>query len=152
MRWLRWVLFIPLGVYLGRILERGIDSLVLVFDAVPAEGTAAGIAWIAFRKIVSAWSLTFFPAFISPRPRSVGRIAFAVGVLLGMLPVLHRLVTGFPLSGIAYSVGAMLVDVFGGVLGLLTVHALLRASAGAESEPDNLSSPGLERSAGAAEQ
>lgn len=129
-QWLRWVLFLPVGLGCGVLLERSLNAGFILLGSPNTDVTLLGILFVHTKKLISAWWIVTFPAIIAPHHRAVALTFFALGLLLESIAPLYRLLSGFPVLDVIYAIGAFGVDFGGGLLGLLTVRHYVRVAAG----------------------
>ena len=125
-RWVRWTLFLPVGIGCS-LIAQGVVHVVFDNMAGPTYRTAPGVTESAVAAFVGGATLTVFPAVLSPRPWAVEVIMFAVGFVWRVAPAAYLILTTpylrprAPLVAIVIAAGAI-----GGGLGLLLIRHLQR--------------------------
>ena len=113
-RWLRWAFCVPLGVLCSWLV---VGLLEAVFDAAGLPRVHAFTLRAAASRFVGAFTFTWFPAMLSPKPWPVGIVMFAVDLLLAVGPLAWAL--RFP-----YMRERMLATGWGTALGAIGLGAL----------------------------
>ena len=122
----------PLGVLCSFLIVGLLEAL---FDAAGLPRVHALTARAAVSRCLGAFTFTWFPAILSPRPWPVGVVMFAVDLLFAVGPLADAL--RFPYmrermlaTGAAAPLGAIGLGVLGGCLALLLLRR--RRQAGLE--------------------
>jgi drug/metabolite transporter (DMT)-like permease len=90
-RRLRWAVFLPAGIASALIVQGVLDRF---FDGVGlprSPASTAGVTGAALLAFAWALTLTFVPAVLSPRPRAVGVVMFAAGLIIRVAPILSAM-------------------------------------------------------------
>ena len=126
---MRWIFFLPLAIALCGLLE-WLVGYVFGLQPLPGSRMAAPSQLLGthLRKLVSAWALVALPAIAVKPHRPVALLLFWLGASLSVIPIAYDLYRGTLLE-VLYAIGAAGVDLLGGVAGLATVWAYIRAVA-----------------------
>jgi hypothetical protein len=139
--WIRWIAFLPLGLWVCSLLQ-GLTHAIVGLTAADLPPNVRGEdPRIYASKFISGVTLNIFPALLSPRPWGVAVATFGVGCLLSLVPVAYEIWMGHVFGQIMLAVLAMGVDSLGGAVGLYVVKKVLQqrrgsATLGASSEPE----------------
>jgi hypothetical protein len=124
-RWLRWTLFLPVGIGCSLIVQAVIQ---LLFDlAGPAYRTAPEMNERVLTAFAAGVTLTVFPAIVSPRPWPVGVVLFTVGLVLRVSFVAYQAITTpYLRPGVPVVAVVIAASTFGGCLGLFVIRHFQR--------------------------
>jgi hypothetical protein len=117
-RWLRWVLFLPVGLVGSMLVNVFLELLLDVVGLPNTPQTTAGLVKSGILLFFGGLTVTLFPSVLSPKPWVVGIVLCVVGVLVEMSPLLMAVVAGTlrwsslmivaVVNVVAYAVGACL--------------------------------------------
>ena len=85
--WLRWTLFLPVGLALHFIVAFALESLLTAAGLRPGRGTPNAVVMLGVAQFVAGVTFTLIPALLAPKPRPVSLALFALGVLSDVVPI-----------------------------------------------------------------
>ena len=140
--WMRWIVFLPLGVWAGLRVEQAFDAIVGLTASDRAANALGGDIRIYASQFASTIALVALPAVLSPRPRDVARVMFVVWSLLAVPPVAYRIWIGYVVTQIIVGALALGAQVLGGAVGVVLVARLVAQHIGSGSSRDGASLAG----------
>jgi hypothetical protein len=122
-RWLRWAVFLPVGLCISYFVEIVLEILLDIAGLPDVHVTVAGSVRTAVIRFVGGFTVTVFPALLSPRPWPVGIVMLAAGILVRLSTIAYGLAFMRYVPSRMFLVGGfMVVYALGGLLGLYLIR------------------------------
>ena len=123
--WLRWALFLPVGLAFHFILAFVLESVLAAAGLRPGRGTPNAVTMLAVTQFVSGLTFTLFPAVLAPSPRPVALVLFALGVLSDVVPIGYSYANyEYQRSRLPLAAAMAAVEAVGGLLAVWRVRLL----------------------------
>lgn len=91
-RWLRWILFFPVGAAASLVIVTFVDIACEIAGLPQTPQSAGGMVKTAVIRFVAGLTVTLLPAVLSPRPWPVAVVIFAIGILMALSPIAYGVI------------------------------------------------------------
>ena len=127
--WLRWTLFLPVGLALHFMVAALIEALLGAAGLRAGRGSPNALAVGAALAFLYGLTFTLFPAVLSPRPRVVALVLFACGVISDLAQIGYFARYEYMRPRLPLAAAMSGVEAIGGLVAVLVVRHLTRPSA-----------------------
>ena len=138
--WLRWALFLPVGLASHFIVATMIEALLGAAGLRAGRGFPNAVAVGAILAFLSGVTFTLFPSLLSPKPRVVALVLFACGVVSDLAQIGYYARYEYMRPRLPLAAGMAGVEAVGGLLAVFLAWRLARprlsvAPSGASPSP-----------------